>query len=341
MSPSLYPHPINTISPATSAASTALQNATSKPAISTFLRKTSTMPTVLDARTSWNPCLMAAVSASMHHTNLEVRMPCLLTLHTHINMTIDCHYRWYTVAEICMILERFDSIVFVGDSALETIYNGFNVLLRQDLASGALKTWDMDKNTLHTCRCDNQFTSQACTQFYVTNSGDVVRNSNNPQTSAYLCHRTPHAFLPLSNSPAPNDVLQKFKSLVPPVPQSNYKPVPIIHSLSPSTASAEAATKSLLEFLALADASKRKTPMLWIGPTAAGHVEIKNRKGNQEIWDFDKQTARVAMENDVEVLKMRNMTVQAGSWDGLRFGERVAIIQAMMVINWLGRLESS
>ncbi|KIW58173.1 hypothetical protein, variant 2 [Exophiala xenobiotica] len=253
----------------------------------------------------------------------------------------DCHYRWYTVAEICMILERFDSIVFVGDSALETIYNGFNVLLRQDLASGALKTWDMDKNTLHTCRCDNQFTSQACTQFYVTNSGDVVRNSNNPQTSAYLCHRTPHAFLPLSNSPAPNDVLQKFKSLVPPVPQSNYKPVPIIHSLSPSTASAEAATKSLLEFLALADASKRKTPMLWIGPTAAGHVEIKNRKGNQEIWDFDKQTARVAMENDVEVLKMWNMTVQAGSWDGLRFGERVAIIQAMMVINWLGRLESS
>ena len=81
--------------------------------------------------------------------------------------------------------------------------------------------------------------------------------------------------------------------------------------------------------------------MLWIGPTAAGHVEIKNRKGNQEIWDFDKQTARVAMENDVEVLKMWNMTVQAGSWDGLRFGERVAIIQAMMVINWLGRLESS
>jgi hypothetical protein len=81
--------------------------------------------------------------------------------------------------------------------------------------------------------------------------------------------------------------------------------------------------------------------MLWIGPTAAGHVEIKGRKGNQEIWDFDRKMARVAAENDVDVLGMWNMTVQAGSWDGMRFGERVAIVQAMMVVNWLSRLESS
>lgn len=47
------------------------------------------------------------------------------------------------------------------------------------------------------------------------------------------------------------------------------------------------------------------------------------------------------MENDVEVLGMWNMTVQASSWDGMRFGESVAIVQAMMVVNWLSRLESS
>jgi hypothetical protein len=81
--------------------------------------------------------------------------------------------------------------------------------------------------------------------------------------------------------------------------------------------------------------------MLWIGPTAVGHIDIKDRKGNQEIWDFDKQLAHVAAQNDIEVLKMWNVTVQASSWDGLRFSEKVAITQAMMVINWLSRLESS
>ncbi|KAI1613441.1 hypothetical protein EDD36DRAFT_465565 [Exophiala viscosa] len=254
----------------------------------------------------------------------------------------DCHYRWYTVAEICMILERFDTVVFVGDFSLQTIYNGFNILLRQDLAFGALKTWDMDNDLLQQCRCDNQFIVQACTGHFVTTSEDVVRNTNTAEhSSPYACSRTPHAFLQMDKAPASNDVLQKFRTLVPQVPQSNYKPVPVIHSLSPTTLSAEAAGRSILEFLALADASKRKTPMLWIGPTAAGHIDIKDRKGNQEIWDFDKQLAHVAAQNDIEVLKMWNVTVQASSWDGLRFSEKVALTQAMMVINWLSRLESS
>ncbi|KAK4941969.1 hypothetical protein LTR10_018150 [Elasticomyces elasticus] len=254
----------------------------------------------------------------------------------------DCHYRWYTIAEVCMILERFDAIVFIGDFSLQNIYNGFNILLRQDLASGTLKTWDMDKYTLQQCRCDNQFIVQSCAGHYVTTSEDVVRDANTAgRNSPYACSRTPHAFLQIDNSPASNDVLQKFKALVPQVPQSNYKPVPVVHSLSPSTLSAEAAALSMLEFLALADASKRKTPMLWIGPTAAGHIDIKDRRGNQEIWDFDKRLAHIAAEHDIEVLKMWNLTVQATSWDGLRFSEKVAITQAMMVINWLSRLESS
>jgi len=101
------------------------------------------------------------------------------------------------------------------------------------------------------------------------------------------------------------------------------------------------AAASLLKFVELADESDRNTPMLWIGPTAAGHVELKGRKGNQEIWDFHRKMASVAEDNDVEVLGMWNMTVQATSWDGMRFGEKVAITQAMMVMNWLGRLQSS
>ena len=136
-------------------------------------------------------------------------------------------------------------------------------------------------------------------------------------------------------------MLKKFKKLVPMAPRSRYQPIPIIHSISPSTLPQDVASTSLLEFLKLADESKRKTPMLWIGPTAAGHIDIKDRKGNQEVWDFDRNMAKVASENNIEVLKMWNLTVQASSYDGLHFGQKVVITQAMMVVNWLSRLESS
>lgn len=81
--------------------------------------------------------------------------------------------------------------------------------------------------------------------------------------------------------------------------------------------------------------------MLWIGPNAAGHIEIKDRKEGFEVWAYDRDMANVATENDVDILKMHNMTAQANSYDGVTFGEGVAITQAMMVVNWLSRLESS
>lgn len=128
---------------------------------------------------------------------------------------------------------------------------------------------------------------------------------------------------------------------MPKAPGSRYHPIPIILSLSPSTTSASEARTSLLKFLELADSSGRKTPILWLGPTAAGHLEIKGRKSNQEIWDFDRAMAEVAQEHDIERLGMWNLTVQASSVDGMRFGVKVAVVQAMMVVNWLARLEGS
>lgn len=258
-----------------------------------------------------------------------------------------------------MILERFDAVVFVGDHSLQTVYNGLNILLRRDLAHGTLKTWFLDKETLEQCRCENQFTSEICAGHFVTSSTDVTNagggggqggsgsgsgegKKSSTSISTYACARTPHAFLRINNSPAPESVRMQFERLVPRVKRSNYHPVAIVHSLAPSTVpNRDTASASLLEFLGLADAARRKTPMLWLGPTAAGHTEVKGRHGNQEVWDFDAHVARVAVEHDVEVLHMWNLTVQATSWDGLRYGEKVAITQAMMVVNWLARLPSS
>ncbi|ETI20120.1 hypothetical protein G647_08154 [Cladophialophora carrionii CBS 160.54] len=259
-----------------------------------------------------------------------------------------CHYRWYSVEEICMILERFSAVIFVGDDSLQAIYTGLSILLRRDLSHGAVKTWEMDQHTRRQCSCDNQFMSTSCATHLVKSSDDLGTTTavsaarKGKIETPYLCGaRTPHAFLRVTSSPAPPSAIDKFKALTPREKRSNYHPVPVILALSPTTVNAEAAVSSLQEFLALADQSHRKMPMLWIGPPASGHTEIRGRKGNQEIWDFDRQLRQVAEDNDVEVLGMWNATVQANSWDGVRFGEKVALTQAMMVVNWLARLESS
>jgi len=224
-----------------------------------------------------------------------------------------------------MILERFDRVVFVGDDSMQTIYNGFNILLRQDLAWGALMTWRMDERTQDQCRCGNQFARPRCSKHFVTSSNEVTKNTP-ARGRPYACQRPSHALLLIDSSPAPTHVRTQFQQMTVTVQPSNSKPVPIIHSLCPDTVSPDTASNSVREFLVLAHDSKRKTPLLWVGPSAAGHMEMKNRK------------ATIARDHDVEVWRVWNMT---SSGDRVKFAEGVAITQAMMVINWLSRLETS
>lgn len=250
-----------------------------------------------------------------------------------------CAHRWFAVEEMCFILERFDAVVFIGDESLETIYGGFNAILRRDLVLGALDLEFADQASQTDCRCDNQYVKQSCRSRFLLDSKKASREDHIGAT--YFCNRAPHVLLKLQPGKPEPLTIEKFRDLVPRAPRSSYRPIPIIHSLSPATVSTNDAAVSLLKFMDLADDSGRKTPMLWIGPTAAGHIELKDRKGNQEIWDFDRKMATTANENDIDVLGMWNLTVQATSWDGMRFGSKVAVTQAMMVINWLSRLESS
>lgn len=103
-----------------------------------------------------------------------------------------CHYRWYSTAEICMILERFDAIVFIGDDTLKHVYAAFNMLLRENIATGALKQWDMTETERLACRCDNQFIKPECSKHFITDSLTVSTNTeSNIHKSPYTCNRTP------------------------------------------------------------------------------------------------------------------------------------------------------
>ena len=81
-----------------------------------------------------------------------------------------CHYRWYSTAEVCMILERFDAVVFIGDDSLKQIYAAFNMLLREDLALGSLKMWELNESQRGACKCDNQLTKPECSSHVITES---------------------------------------------------------------------------------------------------------------------------------------------------------------------------
>ncbi|KAL8648288.1 MAG: hypothetical protein Q9210_005076 [Variospora velana] len=258
---------------------------------------------------------------------------------------VGCHFRWYSTSEICMILDRFDAVVFLGDETLQHVYSAFNMLLRENIALGALRQWDMKESERETCRCANQLTRPECLAYSVTDSLSVrLNDAGSRHNSPYYCDRTPHLFIPIDRSPAPEDLHTTFSSILTRELDS-YKPIPVIHSLSLATSlSWPTATSSMDEWVTLADISQKNVPFLWVGPNAAGHLKPPSQilsQGNNALWHYTIEMAKEAESRALDALGMYNLTLQAGSWDGSFYGQKVVLVQAMMIINWLSRLEST
>ena len=89
-----------------------------------------------------------------------------------------------------MILDRFDAVIFIGDDLVRNIYAAFNALLRENVALGGLRQWDMDQTERNACRCENQFIRSECTKFTVMANQDVRENdAKGGHPSPYLCDR--------------------------------------------------------------------------------------------------------------------------------------------------------
>ena len=102
-----------------------------------------------------------------------------------------CQYRWYSTTEICMILDRFDTIVFIGDTMLQTIYSGFNMLLRENIAMGGLRQWELTESERTICRCDDQMVKGDCLKHSIKSSREVEeKDGASGHRSPYFCNRT-------------------------------------------------------------------------------------------------------------------------------------------------------
>ncbi|KAL4779232.1 hypothetical protein BJX76DRAFT_97762 [Aspergillus varians] len=251
-----------------------------------------------------------------------------------------CFYRWYTETDICEILGRFDGILFIGDDALANTYAGFNILLRQDLKEGSLREWEISSSLREKCGCDTQFTDPICSSARITSSEELYSEDGKKTQTPYICStNTPHLFLSVTDSPAPSSAHDKFKSLLARASNEKKKPIAVIQSISLSTSySLETATNSIDEWLTLAKTSARSTPFLWVGPTAPGHQKPPGDNVHATSWKYTQDTAQVAQSKGIDVLGMYNATLQAESWDGMHYGEEVALMQAMMTVNWLASL---
>ncbi|KAL2431323.1 hypothetical protein ABEF95_006467 [Exophiala dermatitidis] len=261
----------------------------------------------------------------------------------------ECHYHWYSMAEICMILGRFDTIIFVGDTDLQNIYNGFNILLRKDLVKGTLATWDMDWASQSQCLCEKQFSRPFCAGSWVTSSEQVPRLTRGLyRGNPYICDRsTTHAFLrhsPASTTLLSCDVLARFKALLdPPIPRPRSKRVAVIYSASPVPVSlpTDLVLASMLEFkkaLFFSRRVRRSRATLWVGPGGAAGPRELDADADAELRAFDDDMADAARRNGIDVLSMRNLTARAWGPGGPRSAEKLAITQAMMVFNWLDSL---
>jgi hypothetical protein len=98
------------------------------------------------------------------------------------------------------------------------------------------------------------------------------------------------------------------------------------------------------EWYTLATGAERNIPMLFLGPPAFGihkSLSAAPKEENSAVWQYQEQVSGIAKENHFDVLGLYNLTMQASNPDGSHFGERVALVEAMMVINWLSKLDTS
>jgi hypothetical protein len=146
----------------------------------------------------------------------------------------------------------------------------------------------------------------------------------------------PHMYLPVTSSPSPPSSVESFKSLVFSKPNP-WQPSPVVFSVSAHPLSDFASTIQILkEWRALATEAKRNVPILVIGPEA---VENTGRPGEEvQVERWMEQMGAVKTEMHFDLMGIYNLTLGT---HGMMLEERLAIVEAMLVVNWLARLQAS
>lgn len=78
----------------------------------------------------------------------------------------------------------------------------------------------------------------------------------------------------------------------------------------------------------------RRMPVLVLGPERLGY------QGSIKAWEFDHSLRYAVAKQHWEYLGLWNMTLQSTKDANSQEAQKVAMVQAMMVVNWLSKLET-
>jgi hypothetical protein len=134
--------------------------------------------------------------------------------------------------------------------------------------------------------------------------------------------------------------VESFKSLVFSKPDP-WQPSPVVFSVTANPLSNSASTIQILkEWRTLASGAKRNVPILVIGPEAVENTGRPEGLSDEEVQveTWMEQMKAVKTEMHFDLMGIYNLTLETR---GMMLEERLAIVQAMMVVNWLARLQAS
>ncbi|KAK9475746.1 hypothetical protein V1514DRAFT_339171 [Lipomyces japonicus] len=269
---------------------------------------------------------------------------------------LDCEYRWFQPEEICLILDRFDAIVFIGEQRMTShVYAAFNSILRKNLAWGGLKNWELSEQLRQRCRCESQYINPQCAggaagtgDHYIADSTEILdAKEDGTKTGApYVCNRVFHGIVNIKNEPVPQGVLDDIDDIMTTYHKTS-KPVPVIFQAGLAHGfNWDRTTKvmdAVLKQLDKHEPNPRHRPVLWLGPTAAGHLKPPGaiiEQGNNALHHFSVELGKRANDRGFDVLNLYNFTLQSDSYDGTMYGQDVSLTTAMMIFNWLSRVDS-
>ncbi|KAK9333325.1 hypothetical protein V1520DRAFT_332341 [Lipomyces starkeyi] len=269
---------------------------------------------------------------------------------------LDCEYRWFDPEEICMILDRFDAVVFIGEQRMTShVYAAFNSLLRKNLAWGGLKNWELNEQLRQRCRCESQYTNPQCgggsvgvSDHYVVDSTEILdaKEEGLKLGAPYVCNRVFHGLVTINSEPVAAGTLEDIDDILVTY-HKTAKPVPVILQQGLAHGFNWDKTTKVMDAI-LRQVEKREPnpnhrPFLWLGPPSAGHLKppgVIIEQGNNALHHFTVELGKRAKDRGLDVLNLFNLTLQADSYDGTMYGQDVSLTTAMMIINWLSRVES-
>lgn len=155
---------------------------------------------------------------------------------------------------------------------------------------------------------------------------------------------TPHAYIPIDSVPASEASQSLFRELTYFQPHP-WKPSPVIFSYNQEPSfNIEVATSAIEEWAARASGAQRNIPILYLGPHGFRQSQDLKAGSTGQLstsLEYHEKVKEVAKKRHFEVLGLYNLTLMATTFEGIHFDQRVALVEAMMIINWLTLLETS